>query len=110
HRASSSQIAARAERFRKKLLNLAKEMGANGAEKCIVVLTHGVFMKFLAENKGIDLPKAGWKAYMVEEKGDGAVLKPLGETLGMGGWGAEVSLIPYLIPEPRDQRLPQGMI
>jgi len=76
--ADDGAVAARAERFRKKLLSLAKEVGANGSEKSIVVVTHGVFMKFLAEDEGIDLPKAGWKAYTVEEKGDGAVLKTLG--------------------------------
>ncbi|KAK3902816.1 phosphoglycerate mutase-like protein [Staphylotrichum tortipilum] len=76
--ADDETVAARAEGFRKKLLGLAKELGASGSEKnAVVVVTHGVFMKFLAEDESIDLPKAGWKAYAVEERSDRAVLRPL---------------------------------
>lgn len=76
--ADDEAVAARAGRVRKKLLRFAKELEASGSEKnAVVVVTHGVFMKFLAEDGSIDLPKAGWKAYLVEESGDEAVLKPI---------------------------------
>ena len=41
--------------------------------KDIVVVTHGVFMKYLAEDPDIDLPKAGWKTYTIQENADGSV-------------------------------------
>lgn len=76
--ADDEAVAARAERVRRKLLYLAKELGASGSERnAVVVVTHGVFMKFLAEDESIDLAKAGWKAYSVEEKDDRAILRPL---------------------------------
>jgi broad specificity phosphatase PhoE len=76
--ADDEAVAARAEGFRKKLLNLAKKLGASGSEKnAVVVVTHGVFMKFLAEDESIDLPKAGWKAYTVQERSGRAVLRRL---------------------------------
>ena len=34
-------------------------------------------LKFLAEDDSIDLPKAGWKAYTVEQRSDRTVLKSL---------------------------------
>jgi broad specificity phosphatase PhoE len=37
----------------------------------IVVITHGVFMKYLSGDPAIDLPKAGWKSYTIEEDGEG---------------------------------------
>jgi hypothetical protein len=37
-----------------------------------------VFLKFLAEDDAIDLPKAGWKAFrMGSREGGGAVIIPL---------------------------------
>lgn len=52
----------RAGRVREKLLVLAERGN-------IVVVTHGVFMKFLVEDETIDLPKAGWKAFRAEKQG-----------------------------------------
>jgi broad specificity phosphatase PhoE len=76
--ADDEAVAARAERVRKKLLRVARELEASGSErKDVVVVTHGVFMKFLTEDESIDLPKAGWKAYAAEEGGDRVVLRPL---------------------------------
>ena len=44
----------------------------------MVVVTHGAFMKFLADDNAIDLPKAGWKAFSLGSREDGgAVLVPL---------------------------------
>jgi broad specificity phosphatase PhoE len=76
--ADDEAVAARAEGVRKKLLRLARELEASGSErKDVVVVTHGVFMKFLTEDESIDLPKAGWKAYSAEETGGRVVLRPL---------------------------------
>ncbi|KAH8661177.1 phosphoglycerate mutase family protein [Ilyonectria robusta] len=62
-------VAKRARGFQEKLRDLVeslqKDEGAVAARKNIVVVTHGVFMKFLSEDKAIDLPKAGWKAFTV---------------------------------------------
>ncbi|KAK4159744.1 histidine phosphatase superfamily [Cladorrhinum sp. PSN259] len=71
--ADDASVAKRAAEVRKKLLGYASELEkkekGNGEKKTdIVVVTHGVFMKFLAEDEEIDLPKAGWKAYTVEER------------------------------------------
>ena len=50
----------------------------NGNErKDIVVVTHGVFMKFLSGDQAIDLPKAGWKSYIIEEDKGGGVFIPI---------------------------------
>lgn len=35
----------------------------------IVVVTLGAFMKYLSGDPTIDLPKAGWKSYTIEEGG-----------------------------------------
>jgi broad specificity phosphatase PhoE len=58
------------ERFRQLTLAL------HGKERRdIVVITHGVFMKFLSGEENIDLPKAGWKSYTIKEnKEDGLVI------------------------------------
>jgi len=54
------------------------EVLKQGERKDVVVITHGVFMKFLSGDKEIDLPKAGWKSFTVEEgEGGGAVLLPV---------------------------------
>jgi broad specificity phosphatase PhoE len=37
----------------------------------IVVVTHGIFMKYLSGDPAIDLPKAGWKSYTIEDDGEG---------------------------------------
>jgi broad specificity phosphatase PhoE len=42
----------------------------------IVIVTHGVFMKFLVGDQEIDLPKAGWKSYTVEKGEGGSVFVP----------------------------------
>jgi hypothetical protein len=44
----------------------------------VVVITHGVFMKHLSGDQGIDLPKAGWKSYTIKEDEEGGgVLVPV---------------------------------
>ncbi|KAK3988944.1 phosphoglycerate mutase-like protein [Cladorrhinum sp. PSN332] len=70
--ADDAAVAGRAAEVRKKLLGYARELEEKEGDKVdIVVVTHGVFMKFLAEDEGIDLPKAGWKGYRVEEREGG---------------------------------------
>ncbi|KAK9371584.1 histidine phosphatase superfamily [Lipomyces chichibuensis] len=46
----------------------------------IAVVTHGVFMKHLSGDPEIDLPKAGWRTYTIEQDQEGSVvLVPIGE-------------------------------
>jgi broad specificity phosphatase PhoE len=47
--------------------------------KDVVVVTHGVFMKFLTGDHDIDLPKAGWRSYGLrkEDGGERKVLEVL---------------------------------
>ncbi|KAK9320570.1 histidine phosphatase superfamily [Lipomyces orientalis] len=40
----------------------------------VVVVTHGVFMKILSGDPAIDLPKAGWRSYSIEQGEDGKVV------------------------------------
>lgn len=52
----------RAERVRSRAAELVDDL--KDMEKGhVVIVTHGVFMKFLVEDLEIDLPKAGWKSY-----------------------------------------------
>jgi len=60
----------RAERVRKSLFEIAGSL-ENEKRKDIVVVTHGVFMKFLTGDEDIDLPKAGWRVYTVEKQDTG---------------------------------------
>jgi broad specificity phosphatase PhoE len=84
HTADDAAVAARARSVRQRLQTLANDLAEGGmpeTKKDIVVVTHGVFMKFLAEDSTLDLPKAGWKAYMVSNRdgtdGAGPVLIPV---------------------------------
>lgn len=43
----------------------------------VVVVTHGVFMKFLSRDPQIDLPKAGWKSYSIGYDDSDIALLPL---------------------------------
>lgn len=56
----------RAKRVRRGLVELSEQLN-NGEKRDIVIVTHGVFMKFLTEEPEIDLPKAGWKSYTVQK-------------------------------------------
>lgn len=60
----------RAEQVRKVLFEKAESL-ENEKRKDIVVVTHGVFMKFLTGDQDIDLPKAGWRIYTVEKESTG---------------------------------------
>lgn len=78
--ADDSVVSSRAESVREKLFDSAKELGGGVSKekRNIVVVTHGVFMKFLVGDWAIDLPKAGWKAYNVIKGDDGkAMLRPI---------------------------------
>lgn len=57
----------RAERVRKSLFEIAESL-ENDERKDMVVVTHGVFMKFLTGDPDIDLPKAGWRVYTIEKQ------------------------------------------
>lgn len=60
----------RAEQMRKSLFETSKSL-ENEERKDIVVVTHGVFMKFLTEDPDIDLPKAGWRIYTIKKQDSG---------------------------------------
>ncbi|KAK1761580.1 phosphoglycerate mutase [Echria macrotheca] len=66
--ADDEAVAARAAAVREKLFGIVNERDGN-----VVVVTHGVFMKFLAEDDDIDLPKAGWRAYTAVKGNVGGV-------------------------------------
>ncbi|KFA67974.1 hypothetical protein S40285_03559 [Stachybotrys chlorohalonatus IBT 40285] len=65
--ADDAAVAARAGLVRRRLKEIVDQQAAGD----VVVVTHGVFMKFLVEDETIDLPKAGWKAFKIgQEDGD----------------------------------------
>ncbi|GKT96943.1 phosphoglycerate mutase family protein [Colletotrichum tofieldiae] len=77
-------VAERAQRFRDRLRDIVAALAKDGEEsgkrqeRNVVVVTHGMFMKSLAEDESIDLPKAGWKSFTMGNRGNGrAVLIPL---------------------------------
>ena len=76
--ADDTAVSARAEAVRQKLFDLVKELEESGSgdRQNLVVVTHGVFMKFLSGDKTIDLPKAGWRAYTVAKEDGKAILRP----------------------------------
>ncbi|KAF2275769.1 phosphoglycerate mutase-like protein [Westerdykella ornata] len=78
--ADDDAVGLRAGRVRKKLGELSE--GLRGEERRdVVVVTHGVFMKFLSGDGDIDLPKAGWRSYTIgKDGGDGTVLAPVKES------------------------------
>ncbi|KAL5611148.1 hypothetical protein FOBRF1_007398 [Fusarium oxysporum] len=82
HAANDSAVAARAKRFREKLRETVQDIQGSedfvNKQKNIVVVTHGVFMKYLCEDMTIDLPKAGWRTFAIADGVDGeAVLNPI---------------------------------
>jgi broad specificity phosphatase PhoE len=81
--ADDDAVTKRAQRFRERLreisASLVKDIHSDTERPRtnVAVVTHGVFMKYLAEDDSIDLPKAGWKAFTVGTREDGsAVLIP----------------------------------
>ncbi|KAJ5598529.1 hypothetical protein N7537_008613 [Penicillium hordei] len=63
----------RAKRVRSRVAELSDQL-KDERRKHIVVVTHGVFMKFLSGDADIDLEKAGWKSYMLEKHSSNIVL------------------------------------
>ncbi|KAK0723269.1 histidine phosphatase superfamily [Lasiosphaeria miniovina] len=73
-------VKARAQAVRQRIGQLVRalEERHGGGRQDVVVVTHGVFMKFLAEDGSIDLPKAGWKAFRIGEREEcGVALVPV---------------------------------
>ncbi|KAE8165454.1 histidine phosphatase superfamily [Aspergillus tamarii] len=64
--------AAKVRRYIAHLLAKLKDQEKNH----LVVVTHGVFMKFLVGDDSIDLPKAGWKVYTLETREANYTLVP----------------------------------
>lgn len=77
HDAHDAAVKTRAGAVRERLRHLVEELAQDGraaeGKRDVVVVTHGVFMKFLAEDETIDLLKAGWKAYTVGKQEGGHV-------------------------------------
>ncbi len=66
--ADDETVEQRARAVRRRLGELALRLEKDGGRKSdVVVVLHGVFMKFLSQDKSIDLPKAGWKAFTAVE-------------------------------------------
>ncbi|KAH7345904.1 histidine phosphatase superfamily [Pyrenochaeta sp. MPI-SDFR-AT-0127] len=77
--ADDESVTLRAARVREKIKQLTLALRDN-ERKDIVIVTHGVFMKFLSGDENIDLPKAGWKSYAIKNDEEGAaVLIPVDE-------------------------------
>jgi broad specificity phosphatase PhoE len=75
--ADDDSVTLRAGRMRKKLEQLSLALQGN-ERKDVVVVTHGVFMKFLSGEEDIDLPKAGWKSYTIgNDEEDRTALTPV---------------------------------
>jgi broad specificity phosphatase PhoE len=63
--ADDDSVIRRAARMREKFRQMAVEL--RGKERRdIVIVTHGMFMKYLSGEEDINLPKAGWKAYTID--------------------------------------------
>lgn len=76
--ADDEAVHERARRARRGLVELSEQL-SNREKRDVVIVTHGVFMKFLTEEPEIDLPKAGWKSYTVQrDKEQGVKLVPVG--------------------------------
>lgn len=78
--ADDDSVALRAARTRERLRHLS--LALRGKERRdVVVVTHGMFMKFLSGDGDIDLPKAGWKSYTISnDEEDRAILIPVNES------------------------------
>jgi broad specificity phosphatase PhoE len=77
--ADDDSVTLRAARTREKLKHLSVALRGN-ERRDIVVVTHGMFMKFLSDEGDIDLPKAGWKSYTISnDEEDRAILIPVNE-------------------------------
>ncbi|KAF2253608.1 phosphoglycerate mutase family protein [Trematosphaeria pertusa] len=78
--ADDDSVTLRAARMREKLKQLDVALRGDDERKDIVVVTHGVFMKFLSGEEDIDLPKARWKSYTISnDTEDRAILTPVKE-------------------------------
>jgi broad specificity phosphatase PhoE len=66
----------RAKRVRYRIAAVCEDLQHQGRTD-IVVVTHGVFMRFLLGDPDIDLPKASWKSYTVGTQSSDIVLSPL---------------------------------
>ncbi|KAI9162964.1 phosphoglycerate mutase family protein [Paramyrothecium foliicola] len=72
-----ASVQARAAVVRNRLYEIVtnlQEISKPGQRRDVAAVTHGVFMKFLADDQAIDLPKAGWKEYTIEKSDDDSVI------------------------------------
>lgn len=66
----------RAQKMRSRIAAVCEDLQHQGRTD-VVVVTHGVFMRFLLGDPNIDLPKAGWRSYAVGNHSSDVVLSPL---------------------------------
>ncbi|KAJ5110275.1 hypothetical protein N7532_002920 [Penicillium argentinense] len=66
----------RAKRVRSRVAELSDYL-KNQERKHVVIVTHGIFMKFLSGDEDIDLPKAGWASYTLEKHSSGIVMREI---------------------------------
>jgi broad specificity phosphatase PhoE len=66
----------RAKRVRSRVAEVVDNLN-DMERRQVVIVTHGVFMKYLVEDPEIDLPKAGWKSYTVGKNSSGIILLPV---------------------------------
>lgn len=82
--ADDEAVSARAGRMRGSLRKVLEGIeDGEGKRRDAVVVTHGVFMKFLTGDQEIDLPKAGFRSFELQAKEDGTnklVLKANGNS------------------------------
>ncbi|KAJ6187760.1 hypothetical protein N7519_002668 [Penicillium mononematosum] len=64
----------RAKRVRSRVAELSDHL-KDEERNHIVIVTHGVFMKFLSGDSDIDIPKAGWRSYTLEKHSSDIVLR-----------------------------------
>ena len=75
--ADDNAVSLRARKVRGQLSERIRKL-KDGERRDAVVVTHGVFMKHLSGDLGIDLPKAGWESYTIKEDEEGgSVLVPV---------------------------------
>ncbi|KAL7914500.1 phosphoglycerate mutase family protein [Trichoderma velutinum] len=75
--ADDTSVILRARIFREKLWNITKSIQTDqpsSSQRAIVVVTHGVFMQYLSQDMTIDLPKAGWKSFLIRKAPNGEVV------------------------------------
>ncbi|CRG91222.1 hypothetical protein PISL3812_08270 [Talaromyces islandicus] len=96
--ADDTTVKHRARRVRSRLEEITSQLKSEERADVIVV-THGVFMKFLTEDPDIDLAKAGWKDYLIaKDNGTDISLVPAPESRRKNSLDQKpYQLVPFLL-------------